>query len=62
MNRKKQEETCLDELVNEYEEEKIDLKKEGFNVEGIFDAEIPTATNLRRKETKDEKFKAIIQR
>ena len=50
----KQEDTCLDELVNDYEEAKLDLKKEGFNVEGIFDVEIPTATNLRRKETEDE--------
>ena len=47
----KQEDTFLYELVNEYEEEKLDLNKEGFNVEGIFDAEIPAATNLRRKET-----------
>ena len=59
---KKQEDTCHDELVNDCEEAKLDSKKEGFNVEGIFDAEIPTATNLRRKETKDKKFKAIIER
>ena len=52
----------LDQLVNEYEEAKLDLKKEGFNVEGIFDAEIPTATNLRSKETEDEQVKALIER
>ena len=57
-----QEDTCLDELVNEYEEAKLDLKKEGFNVEGIFDAEIPTATNLRGKETEYEQAKALIER
>ena len=46
----KQEDTCLDELVNYYEEEKLDLKKEVFNVEGIFYVDIPTATNIRSKE------------
>ena len=57
-----QEDACLDELVNEYEEAKLDLKKEGFNVEGIFDADIPTATNLKRKETEYEQVKALIER
>ena len=58
----KQEDTCLDELVNEYEEAKLYLKKEIFNVEGIFDAQIPTATNLRRKEKEYEQVKALIER
>ena len=58
----KQEYTCLYELVNEYEEAKLDLKKEGFNIEGIFDADIPTATNLRRKEAEDKHVKTIIDR
>jgi len=52
----------LDQLVNDYEEAKLDLKKEGFNVEGIFDAEIPTATNLRRKETEDKQVNELIER
>ena len=59
---KKQEDICLDKLVNEYEEEKLYLKKEGFNSEGIFDADIPTAPNIRSKETEDEHFKALIER
>ena len=42
----------LEYLVEEYEDAKLDLKHEGFNVEGIFDAEVPTATKLRRKGTK----------
>ena len=55
-----EEDTCLDELVNEYEESKLYLKKEGFNVEGIFDTDIPTANNLRSKEKEDEQVKALI--
>lgn len=35
-----QENTELDQLVNEYDKVKLDLKKEGFNVQGIFDAKI----------------------
>jgi len=54
--------SSLDQLVNKYEEAKLDLKKEGFNVEGIFDAEIPTATNLRRKETEDKQVNELIER
>ena len=38
------------------------LLDQGFNVEGIFDAEIPTATTLRRKETDDEQVKALVDR
>ena len=38
------------------------LLDQGFNVEGIFDAEIPTATTLRRKETEDEQVKALVDR
>ena len=57
----KQEDTCLDELVNNYEEEKLDLKKEWFNVEGIFDAGIPTPTNIIRKEIEYEQVKELIE-
>ena len=56
----KKEDTHLDELVNEYEEAKLDSREEGFNLEGIFDADITTATNLRRKETEDKQVKAVI--
>ena len=40
----------------------MDLLTQGFNVEGIFDAEIPTATTLRRKETQEEQVKALVDR
>ena len=40
----------------------MDLLVQGFNVEGIFDAEIPTATTLRRKETQEEQVKALVDR
>ena len=40
----------------------MDLIEKGFNVEGIFDAEIPTATTLRRKETQEEQVKALVDR
>ena len=52
----------MEDLVQEYEDAKNDLLEEGFNVEGIFDAEIPTATTLRRKETEDEQVKALVDR
>ena len=48
--------------MNEYEEAKLYLKKEGFKFEVIFDTEIPTATNIRRKETEDKHVKALIER
>ena len=38
------------------------MKKDGFNVEGVFYAEIPTATNIRSKEIEDEQVKALIER
>ena len=38
------------------------MKKERFNFEGIFDAKIPTATNLRRKEIEDKHVKGCIER
>ena len=43
----------MEDLAQEYEEAKMTLLDQGFNVEGIFDAEIPTATAPRRKETED---------
>ena len=48
--------------MKEYEDAKIELKQEGFNVEGIFDAEVPTATKLRRKETEEEQANALVER
>ena len=50
----------MEDLAKEYEEAKIDLLIQGFNVEGIFDSEIPTATTLRRKEIQDEQVKALV--
>ena len=38
------------------------MKKEGFNVEGIFDAEIPTVNYPRRKETEEKHVKELIER
>ena len=38
------------------------MKIEGFNIEGIFDAEIPAANNIRRKETEDEQVLTLIDR
>ena len=54
--------TALEDLVQEYEEAKLDLKEQGFNVDGIFDAEIATATKLKRKETEDDQVKALVAR
>ena len=48
--------------MQEYEDAKLELKQEGFNIEGIFDAEVPTATKLRRKETEEEQVKALVER
>ena len=48
--------------MEEYEDAKLALKYKGFNVEGIFDAEVPTATKLRRKETEEEQVKALVER
>jgi hypothetical protein len=46
-------ERCSDEalsnLVSEYEKAKLQLKKDGFNVDGIFDAIVLTDTHLRQK-------------
>ena len=56
------EDNTLEDLVQEYEDAKMELKHEGFNVEGIFDAEVPTATKLRRKETEEEQVKALVER
>ena len=56
------EDNTLEDLVQEYEDAKLELKQEGFNVEGIFDAEVPTATKLRRKETEEEQVKALVDR
>ena len=36
-------------LVQLYEESNTDLLNQGLHVEGIFDAETPTETKLRRK-------------
>ena len=36
----------VEDLVEEYKDAKLNLKHEGFNVEGIFYAEVPTATKL----------------
>ena len=33
---------------------------EGFNVEGIFDAEIPTAAKVRRNSTAEDQVKALV--
>ena len=52
----------MEDLSQEYEEAKVKLLEEGFNVEGIFDAEIATATKLRRKETEEEQINALIDR
>ena len=54
--------TTLEDLVNEYEGAKLDLKAQGFNVDGIFDAEIATATNLKRKDTEDDQVQALVAR
>ena len=54
--------TTLEDLVNEYEGAKLDLKAQGFNMDGIFDAEIATATNLKRKGTEDDQVKALVAR
>ena len=37
------------------------MNKEGINTEGIFDADIPTATNIIRNETEDKHVKALIK-
>ena len=52
----------LEDLVQEYEGAKLDLREQGFNVDGIFDAEIATATNLKRKDTEDDQVKALVAR
>ena len=52
--------TTLQDLVEEYEQAKADLINEGFNIEGIFDAEIPTATKLRRNDTEEDQVKALV--
>ena len=44
---KNQENTGIDEYLNKYEEARLDLKNEGFNVEEIFDIETLTANNTR---------------
>ena len=46
---KNTEDTNLEDLIQEYEDAKLNLKGEGFNVDGIFDAEIVTATKLKRR-------------
>ena len=33
---------------------------EGFNVEGIFDAEIPTAAKVQRNSTAEDQVKALV--
>ena len=38
------EDNTLEDLVQEYKDAILKLKQEGFNVEGIFDTEVPTAT------------------
>ena len=52
----------MEDLAQEYKDTKVKLLEEGFNVGDIFDAEIPTATTLRRKETEDEQVKALVDR
>ena len=56
------EDTTLKDLVQEYEQAKIELMDEGFNVEGIFDAEIPTAAKVRRNNTEEDQVKALVAR
>ena len=41
---------------------KLNYLKKGFNVEGIFDAEITTASKLQSKEAEDEQVKALVDR
>ena len=40
-------------LVDEYEAVKQKLEEEGFNVQGIFDTQIPTATTKCQQDTED---------
>ena len=52
----------LEKLVEDYERAKEDLRRDGFNVDGIFNAEIDTATTRRRQEKEDEQVKALVSR
>jgi len=54
--------STLEDLLQVYEGAKLDLKEQGFNVDGIFDAEIATATNLKRKDNEDDQVKALVVR
>ena len=49
-------------LVTEYEEAKLNLKQDGFNVEGVFDALVTTATCLHCKDTGEEQVQAHVSR
>ena len=54
--------TTLKFLVDRYEEGKEKLQHNGYKVEGIFDAEIPTTTTRRRKEKEDEQVSQLVAR
>ena len=54
--------TFLQHLVQVYEESNIYLLNQGFYVQGIFNLKIPTATNLRMKETEEDQLQALVQR
>ena len=54
--------TNLEDLVQEYEDANLNLKEEYFNVDGIFDAEIVTATKLKRKENEEDQINSLIAR
>ena len=41
--------TILEDIVQCYEAANVNLKEQGFKVDGVFDAEIKTAPKLRRK-------------
>ena len=50
----------LQAIYDEYVEQKLKLKDEGFNVEGIFDATIPTAQVARRSTEEEHQVKALV--
>mmetsp|Transcript_7811 Transcript_7811/g.9089 ORF Transcript_7811/g.9089 Transcript_7811/m.9089 type:complete len:275 (+) Transcript_7811:1191-2015(+) len=51
------------EQVNEdYHKAKIELKDQGFRVDGIFDVTIATSTSIKRKEREDDQAHALMKR
>lgn len=52
--------TALKDLAQEYEAAKVALKEQCFNVDGIFDTDIVTHTNLKRKDTEDDQVNTLV--